>query len=192
MLKRVSTLGLICLATSASAGLAQTLEKASGPKKPVVTDESLRALREKQLEFPVPGISFDRLKDTFLEARSGKRVHHALDIPAPRGTPVLSADFGKIIKVYQSKAGGLTLYLSDTTKHFIYYYAHLDRYRDGVYEGLTVNRGDTLGFVGTTGNAPPNTPHLHFAILKSKNIARWSAGIPLNPYRVFKRLTAEH
>lgn len=112
-------------------------------------------------------------------------MHNAIDIPAPRGTPVLSTDSGRVIKLYRSKAGGLMIYATDTTERFIYYYAHLDGYREGIREGRTLGRGDTIGYVGTTGNAPPNTPHLHFAIMRSANIKRWSRGTPINPFRVF-------
>ena len=147
--------------------------------------EWISELRAMDLVFPVPGIQVEHLKDTFDEARDGHRVHHALDIPALRGTPVLSVDSGRIIKLHQSKDGGLMIYTANESAHFIYYYAHLDHYRDGITEGMPLSPGDTIGFVGTTGNAPPDTPHLHFAILRSKNISKWSKGPAIDPYKVF-------
>lgn len=146
---------------------------------------SLSELRQKQLLFPVPGTSIERVKDNFRDRRGATRVHNALDIPARRRTPVLSTDSGRVIKLYRSKAGGLMIYATDTSERFIYYYAHLDSYRKGLREGSTLARGDTIGYVGTTGNAPPNTPHLHFAIMRSTNIKRWSRGTPINPFEVF-------
>ncbi|HUP89719.1 MAG TPA: M23 family metallopeptidase, partial [Longimicrobiales bacterium] len=150
------------------------------------SDSPIAELRARVLLFPVPGISFQRLIDTFAEPRSGNRVHHALDIPAPRGTPVLSVQSGRVLKRPTTKAGGLMVYVSDPTERYIYVYAHLDHYRSGLAVGDEIAQGDTIGFVGTTGNAPPNTPHLHFAIARSKNIKRWSKGKAVNPYAVFK------
>lgn len=146
---------------------------------------SLSELRQKQLLFPVPGTSLQRVRDNFRDRRGETRVHNALDIPAPRGTPVLSTDAGRVIKLYRNNAGGLMVYATDRTERFIYYYAHLDAYRKGLRAGMTLARGDTIGYVGTTGNAPPNTPHLHFAIMRSTNIKRWSRGTPINPFKVF-------
>jgi peptidoglycan LD-endopeptidase LytH len=160
--------------------------KESGPsadtaKSPVVE------LREKGLLFPVADLSIEGLRDTFREPRSGSRIHNAIDIPAPRGQPVLSTDSGRVLKLHRSAAGGLMVYTTDASERFIYYYAHLDRYRSGLREGTQLARGDTIGFVGTTGNAPANVPHLHFAILRSSNITRWSRGTPVNPFKVFTK-----
>lgn len=162
---------------------AQTASKASGDSDavPPVVEE----LKSKTLLLPVPGIQAKSLRDTFRQKRGEDRLHHAVDIIAPRGTPVLSTDSGRIIKLFTSKAGGLTIYAADPSNRFIYYYAHLDGYRTGIHEGMTLTRGDTIGYVGTTGNAPADYPHLHFAILRSQNIARWSKGTPVNPVEVF-------
>lgn len=160
---------------------AQTLEKASGRPSPTPIIDELKA---KSLLLPVAGATASALRDTFRDKR-GTRVHHAVDIVAPRGTPVLSADSGEIIKLHRSRAGGITIYAADPTRHFIYYYAHLDRYRTGLSEGMKIARGDTLGYVGTTGNAPADYPHLHFAIMRTDNVARWSRGLPVNPAKVF-------
>jgi len=99
-------------------------------------------------------------------ARGGGKLHEAADILAPRGTPIVAVEDGVIQKLFLSKAGGLTVYEFDRQGIYCYYYAHLERYAGGLKEGMTVKRGDVIGFVGTTGNAPPQTPHLHFAIFK--------------------------
>src|SRR5574341_1859127 len=95
----------------------------------------------------------------------GARRHGAIDILAPRGTPVLAADDGSILRVGFNTLGGLTIYQSDPEKRFVYYYAHLDRYASTLRDGSPVSRGDVIGYVGSTGNAPPNTPHLHFQVM---------------------------
>lgn len=143
----------------------------------------LTYLRSRRLLVPVANVRPDVLPNTFDEARAGgARRHEALDIRAPRGTPVLSADTGRISKLFTSDAGGLTIYASEPSGRFVYYYAHLDRYDPRVREGMAVSRGDTIGYVGTTGNAPPNTPHLHFAVMKLGDPKRWWDGAPINPY----------
>jgi murein DD-endopeptidase MepM/ murein hydrolase activator NlpD len=182
MLKRVTRCILIGTLGTPALLPGQTAEK--GPAAPSA-DPIIDELRSKGLLVPVPGIAPNDLRDSFRDPRGSNRVHHAVDIVAPRGTPVLSTDSGRIIKIFQSKAGGLTVYASDPSRRFIYYYAHLDRYHTRLAEGMTVARGDTLGFVGTTGNAPADYPHLHFAILRSYNLAQWSRGLPVNPAKVF-------
>jgi peptidoglycan LD-endopeptidase LytH len=161
------------------------------PRAPSVTGDTTKAtslseLRAKRLLFPVLGFSIERTKDSFRDRRGQKRLHNALDILAPRGTPVVSTDSGRILKLYRNELGGLMVYASDAEGRYIYSYAHLDRYRPGLKEGAPIARGDTIGYVGTTGNAPANIPHLHFAILRSKNVKRWSRGTPVNPFEVFK------
>ena len=148
---------------------------------------SLDLLRERELMIPVAGLEPASLHDSFNDARGdGSRRHHAIDIHAPRGTPILSVDDGTVIKLHNSSAGGISVYTTDPGRNFIYFYGHLDKYHDNLREGMTLARGDTLGYVGTTGNAPPNTPHLHFQILKASNISRWSRGTPINPVKVFR------
>lgn len=137
-------------------------------------------LRAKQLMVPVAGIVPEKVPDTFT-ARRGQRIHSALDIMAARGTPVLSADAGKVFKVRSNNLGGLTVYTLDPTERFVYYYAHLDRYAEGLAEGQALQPGDVIGYVGTTGNAPPNAPHLHFQVLVYRGNGRWWDGDPLNP-----------
>jgi murein DD-endopeptidase MepM/ murein hydrolase activator NlpD len=135
---------------------------------------------------PVAGIQPNDLLDTFDEAR-GTRRHNALDIPAPRGTPVLSAAPGTLQRMFTSTAGGLMVYASDPSDRFVLMYAHLDRYASGLANGMPLQRGDTIGFVGTTGNAPPNLPHLHFAIARTTNVARWWTGTPVDPRPLLRR-----
>ena len=138
------------------------------------------------LIIPVVGVQPKDLLDTFDEAR-GSRRHNALDIPAPRGTPVISAAAGKVLRVFSSEAGGLMVYASDPTDRFVLMYAHLDRYANGLADGMPLQRGDTIGFVGTTGNAPPNVPHLHFGIARTSNIGRWWTGMPVDPRPLLRR-----
>jgi len=134
------------------------------------------------MTLPVLGITTNDLVDTYTQARSGGRVHNAIDILAPRGTPVVAAVDGTIRKLFTSNAGGLTIYEFDEAEERVYYYAHLDRYADGIGEGMHVREGTVIGYVGTTGNAPPGTPHLHFAIEVLTPTKEWWKGEPVNPY----------
>ncbi|MDQ5857444.1 MAG: M23 family metallopeptidase [Acidobacteriota bacterium] len=138
-------------------------------------------LEGRTLQMPVAGARTMDLRDNFEEAR-GSRRHEAIDILAPRGTPVVAADEGRIAKLFTSKQGGLTVYQFDRDERHAYYYAHLDRYAEGLKEGAYLRRGDPIGYVGTTGNAPPDTPHLHFAIFELGPEKNWWDGKPLNPY----------
>ncbi len=147
----------------------------------IPSSEEASLLGARSLMIPVEGLSPEKLRDTF-EASRGSRVHAAIDIMAPRGTAVVAADSGRIWKIRSNNLGGRTLYLIDPHERFVYYYAHLDGYAKGIREGQEVKPGDLLGYVGTTGNAPPNTPHLHFQILRYKGNGRWWDGDPINPY----------
>lgn len=150
------------------------------------TTEELTELAE-SLIVPVAGVQAKDLLDTFDEPR-GTRRHDALDIPAPRGTAVLSASDGRVRRLLTSPAGGLMVYASDPSDRFVLMYAHLDRYADGLTDTTTLRRGDTIGFVGTTGNAPPNIPHLHFAITRTRNVERgWWSGTPVDPRPLLQR-----
>src|SRR5690606_34267624 len=140
-------------------------------------------LRARTLDIPVAGVDAGDLRDTFADAR-GSRRHEALDIMAPRNTPVRAIEGGRIVKLFTSAAGGLTIYQFDPTQTYTYYYAHLDRYADGLEEGQTVRRGDVIGYVGSTGNASPAAPHLHFAIFRLTEEKLWWQGEPINPYPV--------
>jgi murein DD-endopeptidase MepM/ murein hydrolase activator NlpD len=135
------------------------------------------------LLLPVAGIRPSQLSDTFNDARAGgARIHDALDIMAPRGTPVLAAVDGKVEKLFTSDAGGLTVYQFDPSGTYCYYYAHLDAYAPGLREGQLLKRGDVIGTVGSTGNANPDGPHLHFAIFLLGPDKKWHEGTPVNPY----------
>lgn len=134
------------------------------------------------LLIPVSGIASTQLSDTFKDARGAGRVHDAIDIMAPKGTPVLAVHEGKIVKLFDSKQGGLTIYQFDSSETHAYYYAHLDSYAAGIVEGKTLRRGDLIGYVGSTGNANPTGPHLHFAVFVLGPEKKWWQGIAINPY----------
>ena len=151
----------------------------------VVTGGDIGALRARRLLIPVAGVRAENLVGSFSDARGG-RVHEALDIAAPRGTPVLAADDGTVLKLFTSRAGGLTIYLADPSRKFIYYYAHLDAYAPSLREGQAVARGQQIGTVGTSGNAPPGAPHLHFAILRNDDMTQWWTGTPLDPFAILR------
>ncbi len=144
------------------------------------------------LLLPVQGIKPSELIDTFNQTRGGTRIHEALDIMAPRGREVVAIDDGKIVKLFTSKQGGLTLYQFDPTERFAYYYAHLDRYAPGIIEGKLLKRGELVGYVGTTGNANPDAPHLHFAIFELGPEKHWWEGKPINPYPLLSEKPASH
>jgi murein DD-endopeptidase MepM/ murein hydrolase activator NlpD len=135
-----------------------------------------------KLLVPVEGIPLAKITDTFDQPRGTERHHEALDIMAPKGTKVIATADGKIVKLFTSKPGGLTVYQFDPTEKYAYYYAHLDRYADGLKEGMDVKRGDLIGYVGSTGNADPNAPHLHFAVFELTPEKQWWKGTPIDPY----------
>ena len=132
---------------------------------------------------PIVGLTPEDLHDTFDQTR-GQGRHEAIDIMEPRGTPVHAVVDGTIAKLFLSKPGGNTIYLFDDAGEFCYYYAHLDRYADGLHEGMSVERGQILGYVGTSGNAAPGAPQLHLAILRLGPDKRWWQGMPIDPYLV--------
>jgi murein DD-endopeptidase MepM/ murein hydrolase activator NlpD len=135
-----------------------------------------------KLMIPVEGIKLSQLSDNFDQPRGKERHHEALDIMAPKGTKVIAVADGKVVKLFNSKPGGLTVYQFDPTEKYAYYYAHLDRYADGVKEGTVLKRGDLVGYVGVTGNSDPKTPHLHFAVVELTPKKEWWKGISVNPY----------
>jgi len=136
------------------------------------------------LAIPVAGIAAGQLTDTYSQARAGGvRIHDAIDIMAPRGTPVIAAAEGTVEKLYFSRGGGgITAYVRSADGRWMYYYAHLDAYAAGLHEGQRVARGDPIGAVGSTGNASAEGPHLHFAINAMAPNDRWWQGRPINPY----------
>jgi murein DD-endopeptidase MepM/ murein hydrolase activator NlpD len=133
------------------------------------------------LDVPVLGVTRLQLRDSYSEPR-GDHLHEALDILAARGTPVLSAADGRLLRLFNSRSGGLMVYATDASERFILLYGHLDSYADGLRDGMPLARGQVIGYVGTTGNAPVGTPHLHFAILRGHPNVSWSTGVPVNPY----------
>jgi peptidoglycan LD-endopeptidase LytH len=151
----------------------------------VSATEAVNYLLSREMQIPVAGMTLNQLQDTFDEGRSSGRVHRALDILAPRGTAVVAADSGRILRVKFNSLGGNTIYATDPLGRIVYYYAHLDAYRSGLTEGAAVARGDTLGFVGTTGNAPKDTPHLHFQVMRMPPDGKYWDGEPINPYPLF-------
>ncbi len=158
----------------------------TGSSYPPVTGADLMILRAHSLMIPVAGVTADKLVDSFDDIRGGTRHHEALDIMAARGTPVLSADAGRVLKLHNSVAGGLSVYVADPTQRFIMLYAHLNSYGPGLAEGMAVRKGELLGYVGSTGNASPAAPHLHFAIARSDNAKEWWKGTPLNAFLVWR------
>lgn len=148
-------------------------------------DPSLQLLRERGLLVPVRGILAAQIPDTYDAPRDGARVHNAQDILAKRGTPVLAADDGTILHIGTNALGGNVVWTADPSRRFAYYYAHLDRWAKGLRDGQTISRGDVLGYVGTTGNAPKDTPHLHFQVVRIVNGKRYSDGPPVNPLPFF-------
>jgi murein DD-endopeptidase MepM/ murein hydrolase activator NlpD len=164
-------------AMGAPPAAAPPIERA-GAAPPVTSD----AAAPRPMIVPVAGVDRSALRDTFDEVRGGNGRHEAIDILAPAGTPVIAADDGAVKKLFTSVAGGLTVYEFDPDQRFCYYYAHLDRYADGLHEGQLLHRGEVLGYVGTTGNAPKDTPHLHFALIRLGPDRRWWKGTYVNPY----------
>ena len=161
---------------------AEAMQRGSGDvgNKP----DDLAELASRDLALPVAGVRKDTLYDSFSDGR-GKRKHEALDIHAARDTPVLAVDDGCVVKLFKSAQGGFTLYQFDRGGRYAYYYAHLERYADGMKEGILLKRGDVIGYVGTSGNASPNAPHLHFAIFRLGPEKKWWQGTPVNPFKVF-------
>lgn len=143
-------------------------------------------LADRDLEIPVEGIRPDQLTRSFDDPRGTMRQHQAIDILAPRNTPVKAVEHGTIARLFYSKAGGITIYQFDPTERYCYYYAHLERYADGLREGQRVQKGQVIGYVGTSGNAPSGTPHLHFAVFRLTAEKRWWEGTPIDPFDILR------
>lgn len=148
--------------------------------------EGARLLAQRKLAVPVQGVAPATLSDQYAQARGG-RSHQAIDLMAATGTPVVAVDDGRIAKLFHSKPGGLTVYHFDPAGRLAYYYAHLDRYAAGLREGMEVRRGQVIGYVGSTGNADPAAPHLHFAVFRLGPERNWWQGEPVNPYPALRR-----
>lgn len=153
---------------------------------PTIADPNAAALADRDLLIPVQGVSSDQLVRSFHDARDSNREHEAMDILAPRNTPVLAVEDGRVAKLAESRAGGISIYQFDPSGRYCYFYAHLQRYADGLREGARVERGQVIGFVGTTGNAPEHTPHLHFAIFRLGPDRHWWEGALIDPYDVLR------
>jgi murein DD-endopeptidase MepM/ murein hydrolase activator NlpD len=144
-------------------------------------------LVDRDLLMPVEGVDRSTLTRQFADARgSGSRRHEAIDILSPRNTPVRAVEDGGIARLFYSNPGGITIYQFDPSERYSYYYAHLERYADGLKEGDRVRKGQVIGYVGTSGNAPKDTPHLHFAIFRLTEARRWWEGTPIDPYDVLR------
>ena len=161
-------------------------DASSSGSLPAISADPIEDLRQRDLTLPVRGIKQDDLRDGFNEMRGGTRRHEAIDVLAPRHTPVLAVEDGTVARLFLSDAGGITIYQFDPTEHYAYYYAHLESYAPGLKEGDRVKRGEVIGYVGTTGNAPRDTPHLHFAIFKMTDEKKWWQGTPIDPYAVLR------
>lgn len=163
-----------------SAGTPQAVAPSSVPAPIAPTTPALPS--PAGLIVPVQGMVAAQLSDTYTATRSEGRTHEAIDIMAPRGTPVLAVADGTVEKLFDSKQGGLTLYQFEPSGKFAYYYAHLDRYEPGVIEGKALRQGEVIGYVGSTGNANPEGPHLHFAVFVLGPERQWWKGTAINPY----------
>jgi murein DD-endopeptidase MepM/ murein hydrolase activator NlpD len=173
-------------AADSSVAASTATEVQTGSESPPVAPADLETLKSEGLIVPVAGVAAKDLVDSFDEPRDGTRHHNAIDIPAPRNTPVLAAAPGDVLKLHDSEAGGLTIYVSDSSSRFVMMYGHLERFQRGLKEGRPVKRGETIGFVGSTGNANPLAPHLHFQITRNDDLKQWWKGTPVNPFPVFR------
>jgi len=181
----VSLVGVLAWTAAAPRPQAMAAVHPAIPATVVVPFAPTPTATPRPLIIPVSGIDRSALRDTFDEMR-GDRHHEAIDILAPYGTPVVAADDGVVQKLFTSAAGGLTVYEFDPDQRFCYYYAHLDGYAATLHEGQLVHRGEILGYVGTSGNAPKNTPHLHFAVIRLDPDRRWWKGTYVNPYPLLR------
>ncbi len=154
----------------------------TSPAAPALASPSLSGLI-----IPVAGVRPEQLRDTFSESRAQGRIHDAIDIPAARGTPVIAAADGPIVKLFQSERGGTTIYQLSVDGKFVYYYAHLDRYAEGLAEGHFAKQGETIAYVGDTGNAKAGNYHLHFSIAEISNPKDFWHGVNINPYPLLRR-----
>jgi peptidoglycan LD-endopeptidase LytH len=165
--------------TAAPAPMDRPTPRIAAPSGPAATTGS------SSLRLPIDGMNVDAVKGGFVERR-GHRPHEAVDILAPRNTPVHAVQNGTIARLFTSKQGGLTIYQFDPSGRLVYYYAHLEHYADNLHEGDPVTQGQVIGYVGTSGNAPPNTPHLHFAVMQLGDDHRWWKGQAIDPYPLLK------
>jgi murein DD-endopeptidase MepM/ murein hydrolase activator NlpD len=164
--------------------VAEPIPQASQWTMPAVPVASMAALPAVRLRLPIDGVSIESFRGGFSETR-GTHAHEAVDILVPRGTPIHAVQDGTIAKLFFSQYGGVTIYQFDPDARLCYYYAHLERYADGLHDGQQISQGEVLGYVGSSGNSPPDAPHLHFAIFALNADRKWWQGRPLDPYLVF-------
>jgi peptidoglycan LD-endopeptidase LytH len=165
-------LALLCVCTCFTGSAAAIEAPASGPAP--------------SIDAPLDSLKRSELYDSFNDIHHGHR-HEAIDIMRPRGTPILAVTDGVIRRLFPSRQGGLTIYEFDSSETYCYYYAHLDGYADDLHEGMPVLRGDVIGYVGTSGDAEPRAPQLHFAISRIGPDKRWWKGEPIDPYPILLR-----
>jgi murein DD-endopeptidase MepM/ murein hydrolase activator NlpD len=159
-----------------------------GPEPtPSISAPPAAELEDRDLRIPVEGVTVQELVRSFDDPRGSDRRHEAIDILAPMGTPVRAVERGRVARLFNSKAGGITIYQFDPTERFCYYYAHLERYADGLRENDVVEAGQVIGYVGVTGNAPKDVPHLHFAVFRLTEEKRWWEGTPVDPFDVLTK-----
>ena len=175
-----STLAVVGCTTWIEQRVAPAGEEHVSTPLPSPAPEPVPALPQASLPMPVAGASVESLRDSFLDGRGGRK-HQAIDIMAPRGTPVVAVADGEVAKVYRHALGGLSVYQYDGERRFAYYYAHLDRFAPGLAAGRPLRQGDLIGYVGSTGNVT-GSPHLHFAAYRLGAERQWWRGKPVNPY----------
>ena len=169
------------------APISATPSSTSAPvASPTATAADAPMLRPGKLIIPVAGIKIEQLVDSFSDARRDGRVHDAIDVAAPSGTPVLAAADGTIVKFFDSEAGGITIYQSSSDGQYMYYYAHLSSRAAGLSEGQSITQGTIIGYVGDTGNAGAGNYHLHFSIALVADKRRYWEGTYINPYPLLR------
>lgn len=179
---RIFSAAAVYLITAAWPSTAQGVRCPSCAPKPSAQRLSTRAVSLPDIGLPIADLTREDLHDMFTEYHHG-HPHRAIDLMRPRGTPVVAAVPGRIRKLHLCKLGGITIYEFDETGKYCYYYAHLDHYVDGLYEGMYVEQGQTIGYVGSTGDAVAKYPHLHFAIYRLGPQKQWGHGMAVDPYR---------
>lgn len=176
-------LGIIAFAGMARLGGPITIARGPGPVAEPAPAPAAAPVAIGGLVLPVAGVQPSALTDTWADPRGGgTRVHHAIDIMAPAGTAVLAAQDGRVEKLFESRLGGTTLYQRAANGGIEFYYAHLNSYAPGIVEGLPVKAGQVIGYVGSSGDADPGAPHLHFEIHMMAPGEGWWQGTAVDPY----------
>jgi murein DD-endopeptidase MepM/ murein hydrolase activator NlpD len=171
-------------ASGSEVGPSPTPENRQAPKESLLSGSFVGTLK---LIIPVAGVKPEQLQDTFTDSRSEGRAHDAIDIMAPAGTPVVAASDGEIVRLFQSERGGTTIYQLSPDKRLVFYYAHLQRYADGLTVGKFARQGEVIGYVGDTGNAGAGNYHLHFSIAVLADPKRYWEGTNINPYPLLRQ-----